>query len=314
MIKVYVKRGHVPDLQKQEKRVRDIGKTLLKYPNSNDIVHVWPFQKALETERAVYLMRQYSFSTLYNRLNQRPFLSFVEKKWICYQLLHAMKFTHERNVTHGDVKCENVLMTSTNWVFLSDFASFKPKSVPADNPADFTFYFDAGGRRRCYLAPERFLDSNVNTSSNDDSNSNLQEFEMEKEKRMQRSAQRGGKESTSDGEEDDDFGSEYAITREMDVFALGCVIGELFTDGTATFDLAQALAYRNKNEGYEPDHFIANNLLKSVPNDEKARDEILSLILAMIHRMPYERPSVEETFNSCVASVFFLGISTRCTR
>ena len=307
VIKVYVKRGHVPDLQKQEKRVRDIGKTLLKYPNSNDIVHVWPFQKALETERAVYLMRQYSFSTLYNRLNQRPFLSFVEKKWICYQLLHAMKFTHERNVTHGDVKCENVLMTSTNWVFLSDFASFKPKSVPADNPADFTFYFDAGGRRRCYLAPERFLDSNVNTSSNDDSNSNLQEFEMEKEKRMQRSAQRGGKESTSDGEEDDDFGSEYAITREMDVFALGCVIGELFTDGTATFDLAQALAYRNKNEGYEPDHFIANNLLKSVPNDEKARDEILSLILAMIHRMPYERPSVEETFNSCVASGFFPG-------
>ena len=124
VVKVYVKRGQVPDLQKHEKRVRDIGKTLLKYPNSEDIVHVWPFQKALETERAVYLMRQYSFSTLYDRLNQRPFLSFVEKKWICYQLLHAMKFTHERNVTHGDVKCENVLMTSTNWVFLSDFASF----------------------------------------------------------------------------------------------------------------------------------------------------------------------------------------------
>ena len=57
-----------------------------------------------------------------------------------------------------------------------------------------------------------------------------------------------------------EFDSEYAITREMDVFALGCVIGELFTDGTATFDLAQALAYRDKNEGYEPDHFIANNL------------------------------------------------------
>ena len=104
-----------------------------------------------------------------------------------------------------------------------------------------------------------------------------------------------------------------AITREMDVFALGCVIGELFTDGTATFDLAQALAYRNKNEGYEPDHFIANNLLKSVPNDEKARDEILSLILAMIHRMPYERPSVEETFN-CALRLVFSWVFRRCTR
>ena len=29
VVKVYVKRGHVPDLQKHEKRVRDIGKTLL---------------------------------------------------------------------------------------------------------------------------------------------------------------------------------------------------------------------------------------------------------------------------------------------
>ena len=306
VIKVYVKRGQVPDLQKHEKRVRDIGKTLLKYPNSKDIVHVWPFQKVKETERAVYLMRQYSFSTLYDRLNQRPFLSFLEKKWICYQLLHAMKFTHERNVTHGDVKCENVLMTSTNWVFLSDFASFKPKSVPVDNPADFTFYFDAGGRRRCYLAPERFVDSNANSSNiNNDSSSNLQELEMEKEKRIQRGARRGSKGYTSDGEEDDEFDSEYAITREMDVFALGCVIGELFTDGTATFDLAQALAYRDKNEGYEPDHFIANNLSKSVPNDKKARDEILNLILAMIQRVPYERPSAEEIFNSCVASGFF---------
>jgi len=299
VVKVYVKRGQVPDLQKHEKRVRDIGKTLLKYPNSEDIVHVWPFQKALETERAVYLMRQYSFSTLYDRLNQRPFLSFVEKKWICYQLLHAMKFTHERNVTHGDVKCENVLMTSTNWVFLSDFASFKPKSVPADNPADFTFYFDAGGRRRCYLAPERFVDSSASSINiNNDSNSNLQELEKEKEERMQNSAR-------GDGVEDDEFSNEYTITREMDVFALGCVIGELFTDGTATFDLAQALAYRNKNEGYEPDLFIANDLLKSVPNDEKARDEILNLILAMINRAPYERPSAEEIFNSCVASAFF---------
>ena len=53
------------------------------------------------------------------------------------------------------------------------------------------------------------------------------------------------------------------------MFALGCVIGELFTDGTATFDLAQALAYRDKNEGYEPDHFIANNLSKSFQTTRK---------------------------------------------
>ena len=85
--------------------MRDIGKTLLKYPNSNDIVHVWPFQKALETERAVYLMRQYSFSTLYNRLNQRPFLSFVEKKWILSTVTrHEVYAREERHAWRREVR------------------------------------------------------------------------------------------------------------------------------------------------------------------------------------------------------------------
>lgn len=55
----------------------------------------------------------------------------------------------------GDIKCENVLVTSWNWVYLADYyGSLKPTLLPADNPADFSFFFDTGGRRRCYLAPE----------------------------------------------------------------------------------------------------------------------------------------------------------------
>lgn len=54
----------------------------------------------------------------------------------------------------GDIKCENVLVTSWNWVYLADFASFKPTYIPDDDPSDFSFFFDTGGRRLCYLAPE----------------------------------------------------------------------------------------------------------------------------------------------------------------
>lgn len=54
----------------------------------------------------------------------------------------------------GDIKCENVLVTSWNWVYLADFASFKPTYIPYDDPSDFSFFFDTGGRRLCYLAPE----------------------------------------------------------------------------------------------------------------------------------------------------------------
>lgn len=54
----------------------------------------------------------------------------------------------------GDIKCENVLVTSWNWLYLADFASFKPTYIPYDDPSDFSFFYDTGGRRLCYLAPE----------------------------------------------------------------------------------------------------------------------------------------------------------------
>lgn len=88
----------------------------------------------------------------------RPFLEDIEKKWIAFQLLSAVRDCHARNVYHGDIKTENVLVTSWLWLYLSDFSSsFKPIYLPEDNPADFSFYFDTSGRRTCYLAPERFL-------------------------------------------------------------------------------------------------------------------------------------------------------------
>ena len=88
----------------------------------------------------------------------RPFLEDIEKKWLSFQLLCAVRDCHTRGVHHGDVKTENVLVTSWNWLYLSDFSSsFKPTFLPEDNPADFSYYFDTSGRRTCYLAPERFL-------------------------------------------------------------------------------------------------------------------------------------------------------------
>lgn len=93
-----------------------------------------------------------------DRRSTRPFLEDIEKKWLSFQLLCALRDCHARNVYHGDIKTENILVTSWNWLYLSDFSSsFKPTFLPEDNPADFSFFFDTSGRRTCYLAPERFL-------------------------------------------------------------------------------------------------------------------------------------------------------------
>ena len=93
-------------------------------------------------------------------MSTRPFLEDIEKKWLAFQLLCALRDCHARDIFHGDIKTENTLVTSWNWLYLSDFSSsFKPTTLPEDNPADFSYFFDTAGRRTCYLAPERFLAS-----------------------------------------------------------------------------------------------------------------------------------------------------------
>jgi hypothetical protein len=57
------------------------------------------------------------------------------QRWLAFQLLAALAQCHERGVCHGDLKCENVLVTSWDWLFLADFATHKPTYLPADNPA-----------------------------------------------------------------------------------------------------------------------------------------------------------------------------------
>ena len=41
-----------------------------------------------------------------------------------------------------DIKSENVLLTSTNWVYLVDYAPFKPAYLPNNDPAAYYYYFE----------------------------------------------------------------------------------------------------------------------------------------------------------------------------
>lgn len=58
---------------------------------------------------------------------------------------------------HGDIKLENVMVSSWNWLLLADFATVKPTLLPEDDPANYTYFFDTSRRRICYIAPERFV-------------------------------------------------------------------------------------------------------------------------------------------------------------
>lgn len=176
-------------------------------------VNCLPFQRAVLSDKAGFLMREFVKYSLYDRISTRPFLLPIERKWIAYQILNALAQCHKLGVCHGDIKLENICITSWNWVLLTDFASFKPTYLPEDNPADFSYFFDTSRRRTCYVAPERFVKTLGSESS---SQLLLSEDNMKKEE----------------------------LKPSMDIFSAGCALAELFADGHPPFDFSQLLAYR----------------------------------------------------------------------
>uniref|UniRef100_A0A8B9BF25 Phosphoinositide 3-kinase regulatory subunit 4 n=1 Tax=Anser brachyrhynchus TaxID=132585 RepID=A0A8B9BF25_9AVES len=220
-----------------------------------------PFQKATLSEKAAMLFRQYVRDNLYDRISTRPFLNNIEKRWIAFQILTAVDQAHKSGVRHGDIKTENIMVTSWNWVLLTDFASFKPTYLPEDNPADFNYFFDTSRRRTCYIAPERFVDGSM--------------FATELENIRDPSTplvDLANSNQRTRGE----------LKRAMDIFSAGCVIAELFTEGVPMFDLSQLLAYRNGL--FSPDQ-VLNKI-----EDRSIRE----LVTQMVHREPDKRLAAED--------------------
>ncbi|KAF5307655.1 hypothetical protein FQR65_LT06710 [Abscondita terminalis] len=180
-------------------------------------VNCLPFQKIVVTEKAGLIMREYVKYSLYDRISTRPFLTNIEKRWITFQILYALHQCHKVGVCHGDIKLENITVTSWNWVLLVDFASFKPTFLPEDNPADYSYFFDTSRRRTCYIAPERFIKTLSSESSSLFNEAPCNSGELKP---------------------------------AMDIFSAGCALLELWNEGHAPFDLSQLLAYRS-NE-YSP--------------------------------------------------------------
>ncbi|PAA48576.1 hypothetical protein BOX15_Mlig011508g5, partial [Macrostomum lignano] len=244
------------------------------FPNPTN-ANVLPYQRCHYSERYACLVRQFVKYSLYDRMDTRPFLLDVEKRWIAFQLLCAIATLNKVSLCHGDIKSENVLLTSWGWVLLTDFAPFKPVFLPDDNPADYSFYFDISGRRTCYIAPERFYHANRSSAYG-----------------KAAAASASGVASTAAVEPDADFGLSQKqqnvkrgqLEHSMDVFSAGCVLLELFSEDSNSqpFDLSQLLAF--KKDQYTP----AKLILRLA--DENIRD----LITTMLSKEPLSRLSGEE--------------------
>ncbi|KIP05625.1 hypothetical protein PHLGIDRAFT_128766 [Phlebiopsis gigantea 11061_1 CR5-6] len=260
VVKIFIKPDPGLSLRKYHRRLKTERDALADIPN------VYTYQSFVETDKAGYLVRQWVASSLYDRISTRPFLSNIEKKWLAYQLLTALRDARNRKISHGDLKTSNILITSWNWLLLSDFAPHKPALLPLDDPADFSFFFDTSGRRTCYIAPERFYTAEDNPEAN-----KRREREREKEGEGRR---------------------EGRVTEAMDCFSAGCVLAELFLEGTPLFSLSQLFKYRVGELNVDAQ-------LTAI-EDEGMR----SLIRSMIVIDPTQRPTFDALLHTARGTVF----------
>ena len=156
---------------------------------------------------------------------------------------------------------ENVMILSWNWVILTDFASFKPTYLPEDNPAEFTYFFDTSGRRTCYIAPERFKTRTITEANNQGLTSSM---------------------IPDEAGEEAEFAHSGDLAPSMDIFSAGCVLIELFTEGTVPFNFAQLLSYRAGE--YDPIKVL----------DKIENEEVRQMLSTMIQKDPGTRKSANE--------------------
>ncbi|KAJ1353124.1 hypothetical protein KIN20_009686 [Parelaphostrongylus tenuis] len=168
--------------------------------------------------------------------------------------IYALAQCQKANVCHGDLKSQNVLISSWNWLQITDFAPYKPTYLPHDNPSSFTFFFDTSRHQHCYLAPERFL-SSVDYEIN------------HKEK---------GDEWL--------FGS---LEHSMDLFAAGCVVYELLHEsGKPPFSYGELCNYKLMSNS-EASAFLERLLLNIA-------SQYRPLLKMLLSREPSMRPTAQQ--------------------
>ncbi|WWC85771.1 uncharacterized protein L201_000637 [Kwoniella dendrophila CBS 6074] len=268
VLKIFIKPDPAMSLRVIQRRLKTERDNLSDLPNVNT------YQAFVETDKAGYLIRQWVGSNLYDRVSTQPYLASIEKKWIAFQLLTCLRDARLRKVAHGDVKSENILLTTDLTLLLTDFSSsFKPTYLPLDDPSDFSFFFDTSSRRTCYLAPERFYTSDSKQAE-------------EKKKTITNIANEGGGEFEGWGKRDG------KVTEEMDVFSAGCVLAEMWTDGRTVFNLSELFAYRQGSVGLD-------GLLENIEDDA-----VKDMINQMLSLDPSSRSSFDRILSTFRETIF----------
>ena len=203
-----IKNSKIPEYVKYTQEFINIIKTYseLKYtPNILPLLKM----EILKDINVGILTRQYIKYNLNDIQYHMHCVTEIEKKWICFQLLQGLSQIHSNNRCHGDIKPNNILLTSKLSVFLSDISVYKPAYINIEFLSSKKMYFYSNEYdKSCYLAPERFINNNANDQKDIDQNK---------------------------------------LTPEMDIFSLGVVMSEIFLEKFSIFTQSEIINAKKKN-------------------------------------------------------------------
>lgn len=204
------------------------------------------------------LSRQHLHSTLEDRMMAGIAMCFEEKINLSIQLLVSVLLLHNHcGFFHGNLSCSNVFLSSDSTAYLGDFAPYKPLYLD-NSKFDEVKLFHPNIIEKCYLAPEKI-----------DSEKALSHFDYSKLS-----------------------GSDIKALQSMDLFALGCLLSELFLpDSNPLFTYETMLAYKKGD-------LSCLDRLQSIQNST-----VREMISCMVSLDPAQRGSIQDHVDKLKAIV-----------
>ncbi|MEN2496676.1 MAG: phosphoinositide-3-kinase, regulatory subunit 4 [Marteilia pararefringens] len=119
-------------------------------------------------------LRPFVLKSLKECLIQKPVLLMTEKLWLMFQILRVLEFCHKNGIIHGDLKLENILVTSFLNIYVTDFMCHKPETIY--DVSDYYFFFSISSPNSSFLAPERILVDKIEKETSESNYSHLSDL------------------------------------------------------------------------------------------------------------------------------------------